>query len=101
MAQVESQQEVCRRFGAPFAEVAPDAKVGVSARVASESWPIHGLWHPAQGDMSGWYIGSGDLSNDPSFFRPLHAAHFGRALPRSGEVSRLSTRLAFSDRARS
>jgi len=39
------------------------------------SWPVHGLRHAPEGDTSGWYVWTGDLSDDPGFFAPLHAAH--------------------------
>jgi hypothetical protein len=80
-ASVESPEEVCRRFAAAFRAVAPDEKVGVSAFVSSQSLPIHGLRHPPQGETSGWYIWSGELSTDPSFFRPLHARHLSERCP--------------------
>ena len=77
----QSQEEVCRRFGAPFAAVAPDEKVGISANVSSSSWPVHGLRHPAQGDTSGWYIWAGEFKGESSFFQPLHARHLVERCP--------------------
>ena len=81
MAETESPEEVCRRFGADLVATRPDSKLGVSPFLSSESLPIHGLSHPPQADTCGWYIWSGELSSDPDFFRPLQAAHLADRCP--------------------
>jgi hypothetical protein len=44
-------------------------------------WPIHGLRHSPDARTSGWYCWTGDLSNHPDFFVPLHQAQFVDRVP--------------------
>jgi hypothetical protein len=81
MPKVESAEDVCRRFGAAFLATPPESKVGISAFVSLASVPTHGLRHPPQGDTCGWYIWSGEMTDDPDFFQPLHASHLADRCP--------------------
>jgi hypothetical protein len=76
-----SQRQVCERFGVlPVA--APDhLKLGMSRNVRGARTPIHGMRHPPEGDTTGWYIWSGELSTAPDFFQPLHVAHLREICP--------------------
>jgi hypothetical protein len=68
------QRALCARFDAPFAPALPHDKLGIAASARSAT-PLHGLRHPIVGDTCGWYIWGGELSDDPSFFKPIHMAH--------------------------
>jgi hypothetical protein len=68
------QREICGRFAAPYLPAPPSLKLGLGGRVGGD-WPVHGLRHPPEGDTSGWYIWTGDLSRSPDFFRPIHISH--------------------------
>ncbi|MEY9854241.1 hypothetical protein ABH923_003919 [Leifsonia sp. EB41] len=62
-------------------------KAGVSASIllGTWEWPIHGLRHLPTTGTSGWYVWTGDLTDDDDFFHPWHLAHLIRldaALPR-------------------
>jgi hypothetical protein len=59
-------------------------KAGVGRALAFSDevdWPVHGLRHPPQGDTSGWYIWTGELTEDPEFFVPMHPEHLIDRLP--------------------
>jgi hypothetical protein len=57
-------------------------KVGIARNVRDGLLPINGLRHPIEGETTGWYIWAGeDLSTDPDFFVPLHAAHLREWCP--------------------
>ena len=55
-----------------------DLRLGASLDVidGSAKWPIHGLRHHPEGDTSGWFIWSGELSQEDDFFKPWHHEHF-------------------------
>lgn len=78
---VISQQDVASRFGALFVPVAPLDKAGVALHTLA-ALPLNALRHqPVQG-TSGWYVWGGEsLSEDPSFFMPLHHAHLAEQCP--------------------
>jgi hypothetical protein len=44
-------------------------------------WPVHGLRHRPQGQTSGWYVWTGDLSDADDFFQPWHASHLVERVP--------------------
>jgi hypothetical protein len=59
-------------------------KAGVGRDLAAGggvAWPVHGLRHLPTDDTSGWYVWTGDLSDDPDFFVPLHPAHLEELIP--------------------
>ena len=64
----------------------PGSIVGVSRSLleANWSWPVHGLRHQPTGDTSGWYVWTGELSEAPDFFVPLHAEHLLEKVPQLG-----------------
>lgn len=77
----EIQLELVNKLGADFLECSLDLKLGLSPNVFSANGPIHGLRHPLEGDTSGWYIWSGELSHTPDFFQPFHVQHLIKKLP--------------------
>ena len=73
---LELQQEICQKFGAPCLPIENDLKVGISKKFNAHQFPINGLRHPPKGDATGWYIWSGEeYSTNADFFVPLHAMH--------------------------
>lgn len=81
MVLIQEQKRVCDRYGSPFCESAAHLKIGVSRGIKEGIWPIHGLRHPLKGDTTGWYIWTGEYSNDPDFFTPLHVEHLNELCP--------------------
>ena len=43
--------------------------------------PVHGLRHPPEGDTTGWYVWSGERSQDDDFCLPIHVSHLDEDLP--------------------
>jgi hypothetical protein len=80
--ETDAQRELCKRYGAPYAQIAPHLKVGIARNVREGILPINGLRHPAVGDTTGWYIwAGGEPSDDPEFFVPLHVEHLAEWCP--------------------
>lgn len=67
------QLRVCEACGANACPPAEGSRVGVSANLRGDSWPLNGLRHRAEGSSNGWYLWRGDtLSTADDFFEPLH-----------------------------
>lgn len=80
----EVQAALCLRFEAAPSFVAPEMMLGVARDVWTPRWPINGLRHPIDGEVSGWYLwAGGELSRDPGFFEPHHAAHLIEKVPQT------------------
>jgi hypothetical protein len=75
------QRDICAKYGFEFEPSNLDLKVGISLNVKEGVEPIHALRHPAEGDTTGWYIWSGDYSEDNDFFKPLHLIHLTEWCP--------------------
>jgi hypothetical protein len=75
------QQELCQKFGASFLEPHVQSKVGLSRNFDIHKFPINGLRHPPEGETTGWYIWSGEWSDDPDFFQPHHMYHIYSRYP--------------------
>jgi len=73
----EKQQLMkCSQFGPEYVGTPLTDKIGIAENVRSGLLPINGLRHPSVGDTSGWYIWAGvTISEEPDFFKPLHASH--------------------------
>ncbi|MFI9384810.1 hypothetical protein [Kutzneria sp. NPDC052558] len=77
-----SQAALCARMGVVPAFVTRGGKLGVSRATLTGGWPLNGVRVREEGGASGWYIWSGQvLSEDPSFFIPLHVGHLIDARP--------------------
>ncbi len=75
------QLEICQKYGSRFDLPPSHYKLGVSRNVQLDIYPIHGLRHPVDGDTSGWYIWSGEYSEEADFFLPLHIHHINEWNP--------------------
>lgn len=47
----------------------------------SWSWPVHGLRQPPEGETSGWFVWTGELSDAADFFAPWHSSHLVERCP--------------------
>jgi hypothetical protein len=67
---------------------ASDLTVGVSRTLidGTWNWPVHGLRHPPEGQTSGWYVWTGELSQADDFFQPWHTLHLIEILPAVAEL---------------
>lgn len=75
------QRTVAERFGTLPVPVDDSVKVGIARNVRTGLMPLNALRHRPEGETSGWYIWSGELSDDPDFFVPLHVSHLGEWCP--------------------
>jgi hypothetical protein len=75
------QRSLCEMYKAPFLECDLRGIVGISPSVKAGIYPIHGLRHPLEGNGTGWFIWSGEYSDDPNFFAPLHYDHLSEYCP--------------------
>jgi hypothetical protein len=80
---VYEQKSICKKYNAPFEDTKLDIKIGVSENIIKKQAiePINGLRHPSEGNSSGWYIWSGEYSEEKDFFKPLHAKHLFEYCP--------------------
>src|SRR5712672_1395510 len=72
---MDEQRKTCLRFGADYLPCEDHLKVGIGKHFNRREFPIHGLRHSPEGDTTGWYIWSGEYSEDPNFFVALHSIH--------------------------
>jgi hypothetical protein len=78
----KEQQEICKKYNAPFVNAPWDLKVGIALNVKDGIQPINGLRHTPEGDTTGWYIWAGEkFFQDPDFFVPLHVEHLDEWCP--------------------
>src|SRR5450830_293997 len=77
---METQQEVCARFGVVAEPPSAGEKFGIALSTIGEL-PINGFRIRLEGTC-GWFIWSGgEASVDPDFYQPLHVAHIAQYLP--------------------
>lgn len=69
------QMLVCEENDAEFVAPLAGSKLGISRAALKAVLPINGLRHAPSRGTSGWYIWSGDYSDDLAFFEPLHVEH--------------------------
>ena len=81
MSIVKTQKNICKKYGANYKESLPSLKVGISKGVQKGINSIHALRHFPIGDTTGWYIWTGEYSDDLNFFEPLHIEHLKERCP--------------------
>ena len=70
-----TQKKICADYGAIYCPAPKDGIIGISSQAKKGEEPIHGLRHPSVNGTTGWYIWSGEYSDDPNFFEPIHVKH--------------------------
>ena len=70
-----AQRATCREQQVEPAPIEPHDRIGIARTFDPVARPLHALRHPQHGNMSGWYLWTGDFSDDPDFFSVTHAAH--------------------------
>ncbi|MBV8255083.1 MAG: hypothetical protein JO154_20950 [Chitinophaga sp.] len=80
------QQELCRKYGAPYFETSIDKLLGIATETFAKpmKWPINGLRHPIESEnSSNWYIWAGeDFKETDDFFQPMHIYHLNKVYPK-------------------
>ena len=78
---IEKQKIICSKYGFSFELSTFDSKVAIALNVKDSKLPIHALRHPTTKNLSGWYIWSGEYSEEDNFFKPLHISHLKEWCP--------------------
>ena len=77
---METQEEVCLRFGVAGMPPHPDEKLAIALATVGRR-PINGMRIYLEGTC-GWFLWAGDdTSIDPDFYQPLHVGHIAEYLP--------------------
>jgi hypothetical protein len=77
---VETQEEVCSRFGVVAEPLDLGGKLGIALATIGE-FPINGLRVRVDGTCRWFVWGGGEASTDRDFYQPLHVAHIAEYLP--------------------
>jgi len=76
MNKLEKKQKIiCSKFKSPFKDCDLSSKVGISQKAYDGEQPIHGMRVNGRNNTSGWFLWSGEWSEDDDFFMPLHTSH--------------------------
>lgn len=76
---IEPQKELCRNNDSKWDPVNKKLNIGLGGDLSQE--PIHGLRHPTEQGTTGWFIWTGDYSEETDFFKPLCAEHLLQMKP--------------------
>ena len=71
----EIQKQICNKYNATFQFTDLNLKVGISEGIKNGSEEINGVRVKEENGTSGWYFWTGEYSDDPNFFVPLHGKH--------------------------
>jgi len=78
-AHIDSQKEICTTHNSQWKPINKKLRVGVSANLDKD--PINGLRHPNEKATTGWFIWTGDYSENEDFFQPMCAEHLLQVRP--------------------
>ena len=76
---IDKQKEICETYSSKWAPINNKMFVGVSDNLNAD--PIHGLRHPSDGG-TGWFIWTGEYSQEDDFFKPMCAEHLLQIRPK-------------------
>jgi hypothetical protein len=76
---IEKQKSICEKYDSNWNLINKKLMIGCSDNLKKE--PINGLRYPIEGQITGWYIWSGEFSNDTNFFKPICAEHLLQIRP--------------------
>ena len=76
---IEPQKKICKKYNSIWKPVNKKLKIGVSDNL-NES-PINGLRHSQEKGTTGWFIWSGEYSENDDFFKPICAEHLLQMRP--------------------
>ncbi len=74
-----NQKEICFINDSIWLPVHNDLIVGVSTDLSGT--PLNGLRHPTDIGTTGWFIWSGEFSDDENFFKPICVQHLLQIRP--------------------
>ena len=70
---IDRQKAICEKYKSKWNPINKKLMVGCSTDLSTD--PINGLRHPKEGITTGWYIWSGEWSDNADFFKPICAEH--------------------------
>ncbi len=70
-AHIERQKEICLANNSKWNPINKKLKIGVSLNLSRN--PINGLRHPAEEGTTGWFIWTGEYTENDDFFQPICA----------------------------
>jgi hypothetical protein len=76
---IEPQKNICGKYNSLWKPINKKFKIGIS-----DNWnenPINGLRHSQQEGTTGWFIWSGEYSDNNDFFKPICAEHLLQIRP--------------------
>jgi hypothetical protein len=76
---IDKQKELCAKYNSQWRPINKRFKIGVSADLEKD--PINGLRHPGGKGTTGWFIWSGEYSDNDEFFQPICAEHLLQKRP--------------------
>ncbi|MCL5130604.1 MULTISPECIES: hypothetical protein [Flavobacteriaceae] len=77
---IDRQKAICEKYKSKWNPINKRLMVGCSTDLLSD--PLNGLRHPKEGIITtGWYIWSGEWSDNADFFKPICAEHLLQEKP--------------------
>ena len=76
---LDEQIEICRKYNSEFVPFDKNAIVAVSENLNLD--PINALRHKSENGTTGWYIWSGNFSEEDNFFKPICVEHLYQCNP--------------------
>jgi len=76
---IEIQKEICKKYDSQWKPINKILKIGISKNLTLN--PLNGLRHNSEQGTTGWFIWSGEYSEDENFFEPICAEHLLQIRP--------------------
>ena len=76
---IKKKKKICKKYNSIWKPINKKLKIGISANL-NES-PINGLRHSQEKGTTGWFIWSGEYSENDDFFKPICAEHLLQMRP--------------------
>jgi len=76
---IDRQKVICTTNNSTWKPINKKLKIGVSADLDKD--PINGLRHPSEKGTTGWFIWTGEYSEEDDFFKPICAEHLLQKRP--------------------
>jgi hypothetical protein len=76
---IDKQKEICATYNSPWKPINKKLRVGASIDIDKD--PINGLRHSSEKGTTGWFIWTGDYSENDDFFQPMCAEHLLQIRP--------------------
>jgi hypothetical protein len=76
---INRQKEICATHNSEWKPINKILRIGVSANLDKD--PINGLRHPKEKGTTGWFIWTGDYSENDDFFQPMCAEYLLQIRP--------------------